>query len=81
MLLRIWFKTAPGGDLRVYLEGLAGAENVQEYVRRNPFGQRAITESSPSWGFYSKVFCRKPRPPDYDGSSKVIYAESCEPCE
>ncbi|KAL3613177.1 hypothetical protein CASFOL_042963 [Castilleja foliolosa] len=35
----------PEGDLRVYLEGLALEENVQEYVKQNPFGQRPITES------------------------------------
>ncbi|KAF2282315.1 hypothetical protein GH714_043844 [Hevea brasiliensis] len=45
----------PGGDLRVYLERLAEARNVQEYVAQNPFGQRAITESNPSWGFYQKI--------------------------
>ncbi|KAK1352950.1 Haloacid dehalogenase-like hydrolase superfamily protein [Heracleum sosnowskyi] len=32
----------PEGDLRVYLEGLALAENVQEYVKNHPFGQRHI---------------------------------------
>ncbi|KAK1352937.1 ubiquitin-like domain-containing CTD phosphatase 1 [Heracleum sosnowskyi] len=32
----------PEGDLRVYLEGLALAENVQEYVKNHPFGQRPI---------------------------------------
>ncbi|KAH8487152.1 hypothetical protein H0E87_025937 [Populus deltoides] len=45
----------PEGDLRVYLERLAEAENVQEYVAQHPFGQRAITESDPSWGFYSRI--------------------------
>ncbi|KAF2312870.1 hypothetical protein GH714_040927 [Hevea brasiliensis] len=45
----------PGGDLRVYLEQLAVAQNVQEYVAQNPFGQRAITESNPSWGFYRRI--------------------------
>ncbi|XP_051113356.1 uncharacterized protein LOC127239307 [Andrographis paniculata] len=45
----------PGGDLRVYLEGLAAAENVQEYVRRNLFGQKAITERNLSWGYFRKV--------------------------
>ncbi|KAK1352946.1 hypothetical protein POM88_052784 [Heracleum sosnowskyi] len=30
------------GDLRVYLEGLALAENVQEYVKNHPFGQRPL---------------------------------------
>ncbi|XP_057952166.1 uncharacterized protein LOC131146539 [Malania oleifera] len=45
----------PGGDLRVYLEGLAMAENVQKYVEQNPFGQRAITEANSSWAFYRRV--------------------------
>lgn len=45
----------PGGDLRVYLEGLALAEDVQEYVEQNPFGQKPITESDPCWSFYAKV--------------------------
>ncbi|KAL5739234.1 hypothetical protein ACOSQ2_028414 [Xanthoceras sorbifolium] len=45
----------PGGDLRVYLDGLAGAENVQKFVEQNPFGQRAITEESASWDFYMQV--------------------------
>ncbi|XP_038687867.1 uncharacterized protein LOC119987149 isoform X2 [Tripterygium wilfordii] len=45
----------PGGDIRMYLEGVAGAENVQTYVQQNPFGQPPITESDPSWGFYCKV--------------------------
>uniref|UniRef100_A0A2N9IN16 FCP1 homology domain-containing protein n=1 Tax=Fagus sylvatica TaxID=28930 RepID=A0A2N9IN16_FAGSY len=44
-----------GGDLRVYLEGLAMAENVQEYVKQNPFGQRAITQTSENWEFYQRV--------------------------
>ncbi|XP_052179552.1 uncharacterized protein LOC127792927 isoform X2 [Diospyros lotus] len=45
----------PNGDLRVYLEGLALADNVQKYVELNPFGQRPITETNLSWGFYLKV--------------------------
>ncbi|KAK3225407.1 hypothetical protein Dsin_005269 [Dipteronia sinensis] len=61
----------PGGDLRVYLEGLAAAENVQEYVQQNPFGQRAITESNPSWGFYSKIIDIKPTQPHYNSSTSV----------
>lgn len=44
-----------GGELRVYLEGLAEAENVQNYVRENPFGQRAITERNTSWEFYESI--------------------------
>ncbi|XP_015572087.2 uncharacterized protein LOC8284414 [Ricinus communis] len=45
----------PGGDLRVYLERLAEAQNVQDFVAQHPFGQRAITKSNPSWGFYKKL--------------------------
>lgn len=45
----------PGGDLRVYLEGLASAGDVQKYVEANPFGQRAITNANASWNFYRKV--------------------------
>ncbi|XP_020970532.1 E3 ubiquitin-protein ligase rnf213-alpha isoform X2 [Arachis ipaensis] len=44
-----------GSDLHMYLEGLAGAENVQEYVASHPFGQEAITETHRSWNFYRKV--------------------------
>ncbi|GER46004.1 haloacid dehalogenase-like hydrolase superfamily protein [Striga asiatica] len=53
----------PGGDLRVYLEGLAMVENVQEYVKQNPFGQRAITEKNLSWGFYLNVIEASSTPP------------------
>lgn len=53
----------PGGDLRVYLEGLADAENVQEYVKQKPFGQRAITEKNLSWGYYRKVIEASSTPP------------------
>lgn len=49
------FTLGIGGRLRVYLEGLAMADNVQKYVRENPFGQRAITKSSATWAFYSRV--------------------------
>lgn len=45
----------PGGDLRVYLEGLASADDVRKYVEANPYGQRAITNTNASWNFYSKV--------------------------
>ncbi|WCJ19017.1 Haloacid dehalogenase-like hydrolase (HAD) superfamily protein [Euphorbia peplus] len=45
----------PGGDLRVYLEKLAEAQNVQEFIAHNPFGQPAITESSGKWSFYKKI--------------------------
>ncbi|KAK4252531.1 hypothetical protein QN277_014519 [Acacia crassicarpa] len=45
----------PGGDLRVYLEGLAMAENVPQYVASHPFGQPPITKSNPHWNFYCEV--------------------------
>ncbi|RXH69194.1 hypothetical protein DVH24_036978 [Malus domestica] len=45
----------PGGDIRVYLERLAAAENIQEFVEQQPFGQGPINESSASWPFYLKV--------------------------
>lgn len=46
-----------GGDLRVYLEALAAVEDVQKFVKRNPFGQKPITESSDEWRFYFQVIC------------------------
>ncbi|KAI3926031.1 hypothetical protein MKW98_028167 [Papaver atlanticum] len=45
----------PGGDIRVYLEGLVEAGNVQKYVERHPFGQPAITHRNPFWCFYRQV--------------------------
>lgn len=39
----------------MYLEGLSLADNVQEYVRNNPFGQSPITQSHPSWDFYKVI--------------------------
>lgn len=44
-----------GGDLRVYLEELSAAEDVQKFVEKNPFGQRPISEGNESWNFYLKV--------------------------
>ncbi|KAJ6402557.1 hypothetical protein OIU84_014620 [Salix udensis] len=44
-----------GGDIRVYLEELAAADNVQDFVKHHPFGQRAISQGSPNWGFFLKV--------------------------
>ncbi|KAK9748136.1 hypothetical protein RND81_02G038300 [Saponaria officinalis] len=45
----------PDGDIRLYLERLADAENVQQFIQANPFGQRPITEAHSSWNFYSKI--------------------------
>lgn len=44
-----------GGDLRQYLDGLANAENMVEYIEQHPFGQEGISEKSQSWDFYLKV--------------------------
>ncbi|KAK9118367.1 hypothetical protein Scep_016460 [Stephania cephalantha] len=49
----------PEGDLRVYLERLAIAEDVQKYVEQHPFGQRPISSKNPSWGFYVKIAQQK----------------------
>ncbi|XP_043704329.1 eukaryotic translation initiation factor 5B-like isoform X2 [Telopea speciosissima] len=48
-----------GGNLRVYLEGLSMAEDVQKYVKEHPFGQCAITCENPSWSFYSTILGAK----------------------
>ncbi|KAM7279823.1 hypothetical protein ACFE04_006957 [Oxalis oulophora] len=45
----------PGSVLRIYLEGIEKANNVQNFVEQNPFGEPAITESHPLWDFYSQV--------------------------
>jgi len=45
----------PGGDLRLYLEGLADANDVPSYVNEHPFGQPAITPLHSDWEFYSGV--------------------------
>ncbi|KAF9612538.1 hypothetical protein IFM89_000460 [Coptis chinensis] len=44
-----------GGDIRMYLEGLATSENVQKYIQLHPFGQPAIIERHPCWQHYSQV--------------------------
>ncbi|CAE6073799.1 unnamed protein product [Arabidopsis arenosa] len=44
-----------GGDLRLHLEKLVEAENVQDFIKKNPFGQEAITEVSESWEFYREI--------------------------
>ncbi|WCJ34385.1 Haloacid dehalogenase-like hydrolase (HAD) superfamily protein [Euphorbia peplus] len=45
----------PEGELRNYLEALAKAEEVGEYVKKNPFGKSAITNNDPDWAYYSMV--------------------------
>ncbi|KAK2364307.1 Haloacid dehalogenase hydrolase (HAD) superfamily protein [Trifolium repens] len=45
----------PNGELCEYLKGVAEAEDVQCYVKNNPFGEPAITSSHPDWKYYFKV--------------------------
>uniref|UniRef100_A0ACD5WDM9 Uncharacterized protein n=1 Tax=Avena sativa TaxID=4498 RepID=A0ACD5WDM9_AVESA len=45
----------PGGDLRVYLENLVFADDVECFVRNHPFGQPFITPSDPHWNFYAEI--------------------------
>ncbi|KAL2935426.1 Zinc finger CCCH domain-containing protein 55 [Bienertia sinuspersici] len=51
------FEPGPCGDLRLYLERLAEAENVQKFIQENPFGQKPITNTNSAWAFYSKIAC------------------------
>ncbi|XP_050229912.1 uncharacterized protein LOC126679018 isoform X2 [Mercurialis annua] len=44
-----------GGDIRIYLERLTLADNVQKFVEQHPLGQEPINERSESWSFYLKV--------------------------
>jgi len=52
----------PGGDLRVYLQNLAAADDVERFVRNNPFGQPFITKSDPHWNFYAQIADRECAP-------------------
>ncbi|KAM0053480.1 hypothetical protein Hdeb2414_s0007g00260051 [Helianthus debilis subsp. tardiflorus] len=45
----------PNSELRVFLEGLAEAKDVQSYVKAHPIGDPAITSSHPDWEYYSKI--------------------------
>lgn len=48
----------PNSELRLYLDGLAGAENVPSYVKEHPFGQPAITPEHSDWEYYSRIIRR-----------------------
>lgn len=50
------WNSGDGGDLRLHLQKLVEAENVQDFIKNNPFGQEAITEASESWEFYREAF-------------------------
>ncbi|KAG8081301.1 hypothetical protein GUJ93_ZPchr0007g5555 [Zizania palustris] len=52
----------PGGDLRVYLENLATADDIQCYVQEHPFGQPSITKSDKHWNFYAKILDKLEKP-------------------
>ncbi|KAF8046887.1 hypothetical protein N665_3356s0002 [Sinapis alba] len=43
------------GDLRLYLKKLVEAENVQEFIQKNLFGQEAIKEGNKDWQFYKEI--------------------------
>lgn len=45
----------PEGDIRVYLQDLATAEDFRKYIEEHPFGQVAIDETSSSWAYYRKI--------------------------
>ncbi|XP_048135834.1 uncharacterized protein LOC115743462 [Rhodamnia argentea] len=62
----------PGGELRVYLESLALADDVRKYVEQNPFGQRAITKSNPSWNYYKRVLAAD-APEDATSVSNLVF--------
>ncbi|PWA67221.1 FCP1-like domain, HAD-like domain protein [Artemisia annua] len=75
----------PKGDLRMYLERLAAAEDVQKFVAENPYGQRPIREKNLSWGFYQKVIrafsSNKPGAHSSEASSSISdqFKNSSEP--
>ncbi|XP_038721046.1 uncharacterized protein LOC120013338 [Tripterygium wilfordii] len=43
------------GALRVYLDGLANADDVPSYVKEHSFGQPPISATHRDWDFYSKI--------------------------
>ncbi|KAD5803111.1 hypothetical protein R6Q59_024680 [Mikania micrantha] len=43
------------GELRVFLDGLAEAKDVQSYVKDHPIGEPFITPSHADWDYYSKI--------------------------
>jgi len=46
----------------VYLQNLAAADDVERFVRNNPFGQPFITKSDPHWNFYAQIADRECAP-------------------
>lgn len=39
----------------MYLDGLAAADDVQVYVKENPFGFPPMSNDHPDWNFYSNI--------------------------
>ncbi|KAJ0736038.1 putative FCP1 domain, HAD superfamily protein [Helianthus annuus] len=62
----------PKGELRVFLEGLAEAEDVQTYVEEHPMGDPEITPSHPDWDHYCKIICCVNKKRFGDPSPKLI---------
>lgn len=48
----------PNGELRLYLVGLAAADDVPSYVKAHPFGQPTITPLHSDWDYYSKIIAK-----------------------
>ncbi|KAI7754179.1 hypothetical protein M8C21_012597 [Ambrosia artemisiifolia] len=62
----------PKGELRVFLAGLAEAEDVQTYVENHPIGEPEITPSHPDWDHYCKIICSINKKRTGDISPKLI---------
>ncbi|XP_027182077.1 uncharacterized protein LOC113780478 [Coffea eugenioides] len=45
----------PEGDFVGHLKKLARADNVQDFIKQNRFGQSPVTEGSVDWNFYVNV--------------------------
>ncbi|XVF55634.1 hypothetical protein PTKIN_Ptkin06aG0052200 [Pterospermum kingtungense] len=56
----------PNGELRLYLDGLAAADDVPSYVKAHPFGQPPITPMHSDWDYYSKIIA------NFQGARKKI---------
>ncbi|KAL9993436.1 putative HAD superfamily protein [Helianthus debilis subsp. tardiflorus] len=48
-------ESGPNSRLRMFLDGLEEAKDVQTYVKAHPFGDPAITPSHADWDYYSKI--------------------------
>ncbi|CAN6203911.1 unnamed protein product [Urochloa humidicola] len=70
------YSLGPGGDLRFYLERIASADDVQKYVRDNPFGQNSITESDPNWNFYVQIVNKVEKQIVDKGEKRIVEVEN-----